>query len=130
MRRLAWKIYVNGARGISAFLAGTLTFGSTVSAEDVQSPLDLRADSIAQMSAAALVPALRGRRLYADDGLMVGFVSDVRVSQDGHSFVAVVSRRRWLGGGKIVVAVPLLRQQNNELTISSSRENIRAMPRM
>lgn len=81
-----------------------------------------------QINAASLVPTLRGRRLYADHHLVVGRVQDVRVSGDGNTLIAVVARRRWLGGGEIGVPVPHLRQVDNDLTINGTRETIRAIP--
>ncbi|WP_336487508.1 PRC-barrel domain containing protein [Methylobacterium nigriterrae] len=97
-------------------------------AQGARSPLVQRADSMMQMSAASLMPTLRGRWLYADRGLVVGRVREVRVSQDGNTLVAVVVRRRWLGGGEVGVPVPRLRQVGNDLGMSGTRETIRAMP--
>jgi hypothetical protein len=97
-------------------------------AQETRSLLVDRADSRMQIGAASLVPTLRGRWLYADHKLVVGRVQDVRVSQDGNTLIAVVARRRWLGGGQIGVPVPLLRQFDNDLTVSGTRETIRLMP--
>jgi hypothetical protein len=55
-------------------------------------------------------------------------VRDVRVSHDGNTLIAVVARRRWLGGGEVGIPVPLLHQRDNDLTVSGTRETIRAIP--
>ena len=64
----------------------------------------------------------------ADQKLVVGYVRDVRVSKDGNTLIVVVARRRWLGGGEIAIPVPLLRQQDNDLTITATRQSIRQIP--
>ncbi|MDR7038940.1 hypothetical protein J2X36_003712 [Methylobacterium sp. BE186] len=76
------------------------------SAQEARTPFLDRADARMQMGAASLVPTLRGRWLYADHKLVVGRVRDVQVSQDGTTLVAVVARRRWLGGREIGIPVP------------------------
>ncbi|MGH1575130.1 PRC-barrel domain containing protein [Methylobacterium sp. P31] len=87
-----------------------------------------QADSRIQSSAASLIPTLRGRWLYADHKLVVGRVRDVRVARDGSTLIAVVARRRWLGGGEVGIPVPLLHQRDNDLTVSGTRRTVRAMP--
>jgi hypothetical protein len=109
-------------------VTAALTLADMAGAQETRSPLVDRADSRMQSGAASLVPALRGRWLYADHRLVVGRVQDVRVSADGNTLVAVVARRRWLGGGEIGVPVPHLRQVDNDLTVSGTRKTIRAMP--
>lgn len=86
------------------------------------------ADSRMQMAAASLIPTLKGRWLHADQKLVVGRVQDVRVSPDGHTLIAVVSRRRWLGGGAIGIPVPRLSQRDNDLTVGATRDDIRHAP--
>ncbi|WP_283535945.1 PRC-barrel domain containing protein [Methylorubrum extorquens] len=81
-----------------------------------------------QIGAASLVPTLRRRWLYADHKPVVGRVKDVRVSADGTMLIAVVARRRWLGGGEVGIPVPLLRQADNDLTVSATRETIGQLP--
>jgi hypothetical protein len=81
-----------------------------------------------QLGAASLITTLRGRWLYADHKLAVGRVRDVRVSHDGNTLIAIVARRRWLGGGEVGIPVPLLHQRDNDLTVTGTRETIRAMP--
>jgi hypothetical protein len=103
-------------------------FASGVRAQEVRSSLVDQADSRMQLGAASLIPTLRGRWLYADHRLVVGRVRDVRVSQDGSTLIAIVARRRWLGGGEVGIPVPLLHQSDNDLTVSGTRETIRAMP--
>ncbi|WP_336491891.1 PRC-barrel domain containing protein [Methylobacterium nigriterrae] len=105
-----------------------MTLAGMAGAQETRSPLVDRADARMQLGAASLVPTLRGRWLYADHKLVVGRVQDVRVSADGTTLVAVVARRRWLGGGEIGIPVPLLHQFDNDLTVSGTRETIRAMP--
>jgi hypothetical protein len=102
--------------------------GGASAQQDAHRPLLDRVDSRMQLGAASLVPTLRGRWLYADRKLVVGRVQDVRVSQDGTTLIAVVARRRWLGGGEIGVPVPLMRQADNDLTISGTRETIWQIP--
>jgi hypothetical protein len=101
---------------------------SGVRAQEARSSLVNQADSRMQSSAASLIPTLRGRWLYADQKLAVGRVRDVRVSHDGNTLIAVVARRRWLGGGEVGIPVPLLHQRDNDLTVSGTRETIRAIP--
>lgn len=98
------------------------------SAQEPRSPLVDAADSRMQIGAASLVPTLRRRWLYADHKLVVGRVKDVRVSADGTTLIAVVARRRWLGGGEVGIPVPLLRQADNDLTVSATRETIGQLP--
>ncbi|MEE7448751.1 hypothetical protein MRF4_13570 [Methylobacterium radiotolerans] len=105
-----------------------LTLAGTAAAQEARSPVMDAADSRMQINAASLVPTLRGRWLYADHRLVVGRVQDVRVSADGHTLIAVVARRRWLGGGEIGVPVPHLRQLDNDLTVDGTRQTIRAIP--
>jgi hypothetical protein len=97
-------------------------------AQPVRSTLSDPVDSVMQMSAASLMPTLRGRWLYADDGSLVGQVREVRVSEAGNTLVAIVARRRWLGGGDIAIPVPTLRQDGATLTVSGSTRTIRALP--
>ncbi|WP_236960624.1 PRC-barrel domain containing protein [Methylobacterium durans] len=97
-------------------------------AQAIRSTLADRVDSTMQMSAASLMPTLRGRWLYADNGLAVGRVREIRVASNGNTLVAIVARRRWLGGGEIGVPVPSLRQVGNDLVVSGTRSTIRAMP--
>ncbi|MHB2210752.1 PRC-barrel domain containing protein [Methylobacterium sp. CM6257] len=103
-------------------------FASDVRAQEVRSSLVNQADSRMQSSAASLIPTLRGRWLYADHRLVVGRVRDVRVSRDGSTLIAVVARRRWLGGGEVGIPVPLLHQRDNDLTVKGTREIIRQFP--
>lgn len=98
------------------------------SAQPVRSTLADPVDSRMQMSAASLMPTLRGRGLYADDGSLVGWVRDVRVSEAGNTLVAIVARRRWLGGGEVAIPVPTLRQQGASLTVAGTTRTIRALP--
>ncbi|KAB1072361.1 PRC-barrel domain containing protein [Methylobacterium planeticum] len=109
-------------------LAGLAGSAGLASAQEARSLLLSRADSRMQSGAASLVPTLRGRWLYADHRLVVGRVQDVRVSQDGNTLIAVVARRRWLGGGAIGIPVPSLSQVDNDLTVSGTSRTIRAMP--
>lgn len=97
------------------------------SAQPVRSTLADPVDSRMQMSAASLLPTLRGRWLYADDGSRVGRVRDVRVSQAGNTLVAIVERRRWLGGGEIAIPVPTLRQEGASLMVAGTTRTIRAL---
>ena len=97
-------------------------------AQEARSLIAMKADSTMQMAAASLIPTLRGRWLHADHKLVVGRVQDVRVSRDGHTLIAVVARRRWLGGGEIGIPVPRLLQLDNDLTVSGTREDIRHLP--
>ncbi len=97
-------------------------------AQPVRSTLADPVDSMMQMSAASLMPTLRGRWLYADDGSLVGRVREVRVSQAGNTLVAIVARRRWLGGGEIAVPVPTLRQEGAGLMVAGTSRTIRALP--
>jgi len=97
-------------------------------AQETRSLVSVEADSRMQMAAASLIPTLRGRWLHADHRLAVGRVRDVRVSQDGQTLIAVVARRRWLGGGEIGIPVPRLHQRDNDLTVSATREDIRHLP--
>ncbi|MBN4098387.1 PRC-barrel domain containing protein (plasmid) [Methylobacterium sp. OT2] len=101
---------------------------SAARAQEARSLIAIQADSNMQMAAASLIPTLRGRWLHADQKLVVGRVRDVRVSQDGHTLIAVVSRRRWLGGGEIGIPVPRLHQRDNDLTVSGTRDEIRHVP--
>ncbi|ACL61652.1 TrkA C-terminal domain-containing protein [Methylobacterium nodulans] len=104
---------------------------ATAGAADAQtdrSPLTDRADSMMQMGAASLMPALRGRWIHADHGLIVGRVREVRVSENGHTLLAVVARRRRLGGGEVAIPVPNLRQVGDTLTVSGAPDAIRALP--
>ncbi|MER2269846.1 PRC-barrel domain containing protein [Methylobacterium oxalidis] len=115
-------------RHVSAWACALVMLVSGAGAQEMRSALADRADARMQIGAASLVPTLRGRWLYADHKLVVGRVQDVGVSADGTTLVAVVARRRWLGGGEIGIPVPLLRQADNDLTVSGTRETIRAMP--
>ncbi|MDR7040600.1 hypothetical protein J2X36_005383 [Methylobacterium sp. BE186] len=115
-------------RHVRAWACALVMLAGETSAQEVRTPLLDRADARMQIGAASLVPTLRGRWLYADHKLVVGRVQDVRVSADGTTLVAVVARRRWLGGGEIGIPVPLLRQADNELTVSGTRETIEAIP--
>ncbi|MGH1587746.1 PRC-barrel domain containing protein [Methylobacterium phyllosphaerae] len=110
------------------WIAPAITLVGTAAAQEARSPVMDAAASRMQINAASLVPTLRGRWLYADHRLVVGRVQDVRVSTDGHTLIAVVARRRWLGGGEIGVPVPHLRQVDNDLTVDGTRQTIRAMP--
>ena len=112
--------------GTLAFILMTIAGGA--SAQEGRSPVLDQADSRMQLAAASLIPTLRGRWLYADRKLVVGYVRDVRVSQDGNTLIAVVARRRWLGGGEISIPVPLLHQLENDLTVSGTRQSIRQIP--
>ncbi|MER2266738.1 PRC-barrel domain containing protein [Methylobacterium oxalidis] len=112
----------------SACVAAAMTLAGAAAGQGAPTPLLNRADSMMQMSAASLMPTLGGRWLYADGGLVVGRVHEVRVSPDGNTLVAVVVRRRWLGGGLIGVPVPRLRQVGNDLSMTGTRQSIRAMP--
>ncbi|WP_245516373.1 PRC-barrel domain containing protein [Methylobacterium segetis] len=112
----------------AAGVAAAMTLSGAALGQAAPTPLVNRADSMMQMSAASLMPTLRGRWLYADEGLVVGRVREVRVSADGNTLVAVVLRRRWLGGGEVGVPVPRLRQVGNDLSMSGTRAAIRAMP--
>ncbi|NEU13340.1 PRC-barrel domain containing protein [Methylobacterium sp. BTF04] len=105
-----------------------LTLAGPAGAQEPRSHLLDRADSRMHGNAASLVPTLRGRWLYADHRLVVGRVQDVRVSPDGNTLIAIVARRRWLGGGEIGVPVPHLRQVDNDLTITGTRQIIRTIP--
>ncbi len=96
-------------------------------AQPVRSTLADPVDSRMQMSAASLMPTLRGRWLYADDGSLVGRVRDVQVSEAGNTLVAIVARRRWLGGGEIAIPVPTLRQQGDSLKVAGTTRTIRAL---
>jgi len=109
-------------------IPAAITFASTAGAQETRSPVMDRADSRMQINAASLVPTLRGRWFYADHRLIVGRVQDVRVSVNGNTLIAVVARRRWLGGGEIGVPVPHLRQVDNDLTVHGTRQTIRAIP--
>ncbi|WP_336490374.1 PRC-barrel domain containing protein [Methylobacterium nigriterrae] len=112
---------------VRAWTCALVMLAGEASAQEARSPLVDRADARMQIGAASLIPTLRGRWLYADHKLVVGRVQDVRVSQDGTTLIAVVARRRWLGGGEIGIPVPLLHQLDNDLTVSGTRESIRAM---
>ncbi|SEH92705.1 hypothetical protein SAMN02799636_04485 [Methylobacterium sp. 275MFSha3.1] len=105
-----------------------ILFAGAARAQEARSLIATQADSHMQMAAASLIPTLRGRWLHADHKLVVGRVQDVRVSQDGHTLIAVVARRRWLGGGEIGIPVPRLHQLDNDLTVSGTREDIRQTP--
>lgn len=96
------------------------------SAQEPRSPLVDAADSRMQIGAASLVPTLRRRWLYADHKLVVGRVKDVRVSADGTMLIAVVARRRWLGGG---VSVTSVNQPVNEPRIAVKGEDDRPVRR-
>lgn len=111
----------------SLVAASAATAGMAV-AQTERSALTDQAASTMQMGAASLVPVLKRRWLYSDHGVAVGRVRDVRVSRDGHTLLAIVARRRWLGGGEIAVPVPNLRQSGNELVVSGTPDSIRAMP--
>ncbi|WP_336492112.1 PRC-barrel domain containing protein [Methylobacterium nigriterrae] len=113
---------------VCAWACALVMLAGEASAQEARSSLVDRADARMQIGAASLVPTLRGRWLYADHKLVVGRVQDVRVSADGNTLVAIVARRRWLGGGEIGVPVPLMHQFDNDLTVSGTRETIRAMP--
>ncbi|MDR7040436.1 hypothetical protein J2X36_005219 [Methylobacterium sp. BE186] len=115
-------------RHVGAWACTLVMLVDGANAQDARTPLLDRADARMQLGAASLIPTLRGRWLYADHKLVVGRVQDVRVSADGTTLVAVVARRRWLGGGEIGIPVPLLRQADNDLTVSGTRESIEAMP--
>lgn len=97
-------------------------------AQEGRSPLADQADSRMQQAAASLIPVLRGRWLYADQKLVVGYVRDVRVSRDGNTLIAVVARRRRLGGGEIGIPVPALHQRDNDITVGATRESVRQIP--
>ena len=99
-------------------------------AQPARSTLADPVDSTMQMNAAALMPTLGRRWLYADDGLVVGRVRAVRVSGAGNTLVAIVGRRRWLGGGEIAVPVPDLRQVGSSLTMTGTSRSIRALPQL
>ena len=110
-------------------LACTLALLATAArAQETRSLVAVETDSRMQMAAASLIPTLRGRWLHADHKLAVGRVQDVRVSPDGHTLIAVVARRRWLGGGEIGIPVPRLHQRDNDLTVSATRDDIRQLP--
>lgn len=111
-------------------ISAGVTLAGTAGAQETRSPVMDRANSHMQINAASLVPTLRGRWLYADHRLIVGRVQDVRVSADGNALIAVVARRRWLGGGEIGVPVPHLRQHDNDLTVHGTRQTIRAIPKL
>ncbi|WP_336491304.1 PRC-barrel domain containing protein [Methylobacterium nigriterrae] len=113
---------------VRTWACALVMLAGTASAQEARSPLVARADARMQLGAASLVPTLRGRWLYANDKLVVGRVQDVRVSQDGTTLIAVVARRRWLGGGEIGIPVPHLHQFENDLTVSGTRESIRQIP--
>jgi len=115
-------------RHVGAWACALVMLTGGASGQDARSPLLDRADARMQIGAASLIPTLRGRWLYADHKLAVGRVQDVQVSPDGTTLLAVVSRRRWLGGGEVGIPVPYLRQVDNDLTVSGTRESIRAMP--
>lgn len=115
-------------RFVCAVVGILMTFAAGAGAQEGRSPLSDQADARMQLGAASLIPTLRGRRLYADQKLVVGYVRDVRVSKDGNTLIVVVGRRRWLGGGEIAIPVPLLRQQDNDLTITATRQSIRQIP--
>lgn len=115
-------------RRVGAFACILMTITGGAGAQERRSPLLDQADSRIQLAAASLIPTLRGRWLYADQKLVVGVVRDVRVSQDGNTLMAIVARRRWLGGGEISVPVPLLHQLDNDLTVNGTRQSIRQIP--
>lgn len=115
-------------RIISVLACILMTTAGGAAAQEGRSPVSDQADSRMQFAAASLIPTLRGRWLYADRKLVVGYVCDVRVSQDGHTLIAIVARRRWLGGGEISIPVPLLHQRDNDLIVSGTRESIRQTP--
>lgn len=115
-------------RHVSAWACALVMLVNGAGAQEVRSALVDRADARMQIGAASLIPTLRGRWLYADHKLVVGRVQDERVSPDGTTLVAVVARRRWLGGGEIGIPVPHLRQADNDLTVSGTRETIRQIP--
>ncbi len=97
-------------------------------AQPARSALADPVDSMMQMSAASLMATLRGCWLYADDGSLVGRVREVQVSEAGNTFVAIVARRRWLGGGDIAIPVPNLRQEGSTLMVSGTTQTIRDLP--
>ncbi|WP_457107786.1 PRC-barrel domain containing protein [Methylobacterium sp. P5_C11] len=105
-----------------------ILFAGAARAQEARPLIAMQADSHMQMAAASLIPTLRGRWLHADHKLVVGRVQDVRVSQDGHTLIGVVARRRWLGGGEIGIPVPKLHQFNNDLIVSGTGEDIRQAP--
>jgi hypothetical protein len=114
---------------LACSLACTLALlANAARAQEARSLVAVETDSRMQMAAASLIPTLRGRWLHADHKLAVGRVQDVRVSPDGHTLIAVVARRRWLGGGEIGIPVPRLHQRDNDLTVSATREDIRQLP--
>jgi hypothetical protein len=113
---------------VRAWACALVMCAGGVSAQEARSPLTDLADSRMQHGATSLVPTLRGRWLYADHKLVVGRVQDVQVSADGNTLIAIVARRRWLGGGEIGIPVPHLHQFDNDLTVSGTRETIRQIP--
>ncbi|GJD79249.1 PRC-barrel domain-containing protein [Methylobacterium gregans] len=115
LRRAAWR----------ALLLTLMT--ACAAAQPVRSTLGDPVDSMMQMSAASLMPTLRGRWLYTDDGSLVGRVREVRVSEAGNTLVAIVARRRWLGGGEIAIPVPTLRQEGASLMVAGTTQTIRAL---
>ncbi|GEP07232.1 PRC-barrel domain containing protein [Methylobacterium oxalidis] len=115
---------------VCVWACALVVLAGEASAQDARTSLLDRADARMQLGAASLVPTLRGRWVYADHKLIVGRVQDVRVSVDSTTLIAVVTRRRWLGGGEVGIPIPLLRQADNDLTVSGTRETIRAMPNL
>lgn len=107
--------------------AALIAFASSASAQELRAPLVSRADSVIQENAASLMPVLRGRYLYADRGVLVGRAREVRVSRDGTTLLAIVARRRWLGGGEAGNPVPHLSQVGHALTMRGTRDTIRAL---
>jgi hypothetical protein len=109
-------------------LLALIALARTATAQELRSPLMDRGNSVIQENAASLMPTLRGRHLYADQGVRVGRVREVRVGQDGTTLLAIVARRRLLGGGEIGIPVSTLSQVGPVLTMQGTRDTIRAIP--
>ncbi|WP_426313166.1 PRC-barrel domain containing protein [Methylobacterium fujisawaense] len=110
------------------WLLALIALARTATAQELRSPLMDRGNSVIQENAASLMPTLRGRHLYADQGVRVGRVREVRVGQDGTTLLAIVARRRLLGGGEIGIPVSTLSQVGPVLTMRGTRDTIQAIP--
>ena len=99
---------------------------------DSLTPSDSASDAVAP---ALLASSLLGQTIYALDGKRIGTLSDVVMTEDLDSFLAIVGIGGFLGFGARDVAIPKDRiavSKNEEgelrLTIASTREQLQQAP--
>lgn len=96
---------------------------------DVTPNLTGQADAYRQMTAEVLTRNARGQWAYLAEGTRAGWVSEVRVGQDG-SQVVFVRVRPVFGGGIIRVPLAAIRRAEARIILGRDRAWLRAEPRV